>query len=145
MYNTTIPAWYDIATLPHLRTIPDIDPEGMIESTQQMNAVIRAEQLELVQSRTAEYQSRDRSVEEQAYSYVAGTRTAEEKALTKAERKFVAKSIILAGFSQGSIITQLASLTSEVEVAGIVVMSGYLPEMLTANNSSRAIFEVRLP
>lgn len=46
---------------------------------------------------------------------------------TEEERKWASKRIVLAGFSQGSVVTLLAALTGEYALGGVAVFSGFLP------------------
>jgi len=46
---------------------------------------------------------------------------------TEEERKWASKRIVLAGFSQGSVVAMLAALTGESTLGGVAVFSGFLP------------------
>ncbi|KAL8283697.1 hypothetical protein RQP46_005492 [Phenoliferia psychrophenolica] len=46
---------------------------------------------------------------------------------TKAEREWASSRIVLAGFSQGAVMALYTALTLEDRLAGVVVLSGFLP------------------
>lgn len=46
---------------------------------------------------------------------------------TKRERAWASSRILLAGFSQGSVISLLTALTARDELAGVAVLSGFMP------------------
>jgi lysophospholipase I len=48
--------------------------------------------------------------------------------------------VVVGGFSQGSIISLLCGLTSERKLAGVGVLSGYLPCFRTIGSVSNHIF-----
>jgi predicted esterase len=57
----------------------------------------------------------------------ASARTITDLLADEVDAGIPADRVVLMGFSQGSVVSCLAGLTSERKVAGIAVLSGYLP------------------
>lgn len=124
--NKLVPAWFDMTQFPHRLTSPE-DERGLYSSAQQINAIIRTERTRLIASFRARNTPLDVTVRPRSYSYrndnALGLATDE----TDEERAWASRRIILAGFSQGSVMSLLTGLTAQDTLAGIAVISGWLP------------------
>ncbi|GAA5974031.1 hypothetical protein JCM11641_008223 [Rhodosporidiobolus odoratus] len=125
------PAWFDIDRFPYDPN--DRDDEGLFSSVRGINRVIAEERALLIRNLRrrgggAALSSGPRVGE--GYSTDIGPDGEDGHAVefgTSEERTWASKRIVLAGFSQGSVVTLLAGLTHPEQLAGLVVFSGFLP------------------
>ncbi|KAM0753329.1 alpha/beta-hydrolase [Meredithblackwellia eburnea MCA 4105] len=124
--NDTVPSWFDMKAFPY-DNAQDEDPDRLYESARMLNAVLVAERSELIKS-LRERGGMD-SLPERERVYVGqDVDDVPDGALgNKAEREWASSRIVLAGFSQGSVMTLLTGLTFKDRLAGLVVLSGFMP------------------
>lgn len=113
------------------------DEQGLYLSTQLINAVIRTERTELLRRAHNRNETGDVMAPAQFSYTVEREHEADKMRETKEERAFASARIFLVGFSQGGILSLMTGLTSEHALAGIGVISGFLP-------LHKKIFAVRL-
>jgi len=123
------PAWYDIASFPDICE-PKEDAEAMFASARYLNAVIRRERAHLAREYRAQFGDASKAnstAEAQPTSNIEADADNSTLHQSEAERKWVSERLVLGGFSQGSVMSLLTGLTAPDQLAGLVVMSGYLP------------------
>lgn len=66
---------------------------------------------------------------DQAYTYMVEPLSPEleHAGETAEEQAWASKRIVLAGFSQGAVLSLVTGLTAENDLAGLVILSGYMP------------------
>lgn len=129
-------AWFDMLGFPYDNAL-DEDPVNLYSSARLINTVISMELDELV--RTLRRRGGFAALPEALRPTIAkGEEVEEEGELgTKAERQWAASRMVLAGFSQGSVMTLLTGLTAKERLAGLIVMSGFMPLRSTMASVSR--------
>lgn len=129
-------AWFDQYSLSNFSSMPEDEP-GMFHSVQLVNSAIRIEQSKLI----AQLRQRGGINPMDGGQMASGGRNL-NGVVTMEEKEWANRRIILAGFGQGATLALLAGLTSEMELGGIVVLSGYLP--LQGRISSVSLLELLL-
>ena len=127
-HGEVTPAWFDMQAFPYDNT-QDEDPVHLYESARLINSIIIAERTELIRALRARGGMQSLRLKEiNSQSHWMDTGDVQDGALgTSAERDWASNRIVLAGFSQGSVITLLTGLTARHRLAGLVVLSGFMP------------------
>ncbi|GAA6053489.1 hypothetical protein JCM3770_000292 [Rhodotorula araucariae] len=114
-------AWYNIDQFPYDYE-RDQDVEDMYATARRINRVIVDERARLIRNlrRRGGGAGHGEANPEEA---VGGL----DEFGTKAEREWASRRIVLAGFSQGAVMTLLVGLTHPERLGALVVFSGYLP------------------
>jgi len=117
----------------------DEDPVNLYSSARLINTVISMELDELV--RTLRRKGGFAALPEGQRPAIAKGEELEEEGEfgTKAERKWAASRMVLSGFSQGSVMTLLTGLTAKERLAGLIVMSGFMPLRSTMASVSHLV------
>ena len=120
-------AWFDLFSIPDVFTHAE-DEGGIYDSARLVNSVIRTERSKLIK------QLRQRgginvADSAQAYAYMNEPLSSEvEHAVETAEEQAWASTrIVLSGFSQGAVLSLVTGLTAENHLAGLILLSGYMP------------------
>ncbi|GAA6010324.1 hypothetical protein JCM10207_005174 [Rhodosporidiobolus poonsookiae] len=133
MQGNVHPAWFDIDAFPY--DPADRDYDQLFSSVRAINRVISEERALLIRNlrrrgggSTGPLSSGPNPGEGYATSLGPDGQDGEMDAFgTPEERAWASKRIVLAGFSQGSVVSMLAGLTNPEHLAGVVVFSGFLP------------------
>ncbi|GAA5940324.1 uncharacterized protein JCM15063_002600 [Sporobolomyces koalae] len=137
------PSWFDL-TLPYAPTSAGGRLPHLFSSVRLLNQIIRAERALLILRRREALEGKHWKSEgpsgKTGYHVSRGPRadgraeSAEpiepgelETFGTDEERRWASKRIVVAGFSQGSVVSLLAALTAEYPLGGVAVFSGFLP------------------
>ncbi|KAK4058147.1 hypothetical protein OIO90_000886 [Microbotryomycetes sp. JL221] len=127
--------WFDMRKWPYDITT-DQDTEGMFSSARLVNAVIEMEIDELVRSlrKRGGLSAEQRAASRQFAQSEAGQtlqfeidKEGLEMFGTLEERIWAASKLVLAGFSQGSVMSLLSGLTSKYRLGGLVLISSFMP------------------
>ncbi|GAA5831343.1 hypothetical protein JCM11251_003990 [Rhodosporidiobolus azoricus] len=134
-FSNSHPAWFDIDSFPY-NPYTDRDPDGLFSSVRALNRVIAEERALLIRHlrRRGGGVSPGSDVD-QGYAVSVGPERKEgdpawsegEGFGTWEEREWASKRIIVAGFSQGSVVGLLSALTYPERLGGVVMFSGFLP------------------
>ncbi|BGP13013.1 hypothetical protein JCM10213v2_000930 [Rhodosporidiobolus nylandii] len=125
------PAWFDIDGFPYVPS--DRDDANLFSSVRSINRIIAEERALLIRNLRrrgggAALSPGPRVGEGYPASLgPEGLDGYDEGFGTPEERAWASKRIVLAGFSQGAVVTLLAGLTHPYQLAGLVVFSGLLP------------------
>lgn len=103
----------------------DEDVPNLFFSARQINDVIRVERSVLIEGlrRRGGMESLPLSEQIQGSDEVV----TDGDVGTLAEREWATSRIVLSGFSQGGVMTLLTGLTTENRLAGLVIISGFMP------------------
>ncbi|KAK4054745.1 hypothetical protein OIV83_000669 [Microbotryomycetes sp. JL201] len=126
------PAWFDMRAWPYdIET--DQDTESMYASTRALNAVIESEIDQLVKRlhERGGLSTIERIQARETLSTIdTGLSELDEESLglgSTEERAWAASRMVVAGFSQGSVMSLLAGVTNRNRLGGIVLISSFLP------------------
>ncbi|GAA6040747.1 hypothetical protein JCM8097_003277 [Rhodosporidiobolus ruineniae] len=131
--NKEVPAWFDIRHFPYDPN--DRDYDNLFASVRAINRVIAEERALLIRNLRRRgggaalgVSSGPKVGEGYATSLGPdGEDGADEHFGTKEEREWASKRIVLAGFSEGAVVTLLAGLTHRERLGGLVAFSAFLP------------------
>lgn len=129
-------AWFDMLGFPYDNAL-DEDPVNLYSSARLINTVIDMELDELVRTLRRRGGFAALPMAERPIITKADELEVEGALGTKAERKWAASRMVLSGFSQGSVMTLLTGLTAKERLAGLIVMSGFMPLRSTLASVSR--------
>lgn len=138
-------AWFDMLGFPYDNAV-DEDPVNLYSSARLINTVLTMERDELVRNLRRRGGIASLPEEERARFEMgkAGEQEEEGEFGTVAEKKWASGRIVLSGFSQGSVMTLLTGLTTRHRLAGLVVMSGFMPLRSTLKSVSASRLALRL-
>ncbi|GAA5890330.1 hypothetical protein JCM8208_002781 [Rhodotorula glutinis] len=122
VFDANETAWFNMDAFPY-EYDRDQDRDGMLETARRINCVIVHERARLIRARWR--QARGEGVSA-ALEEDEG-REDDEEVGTRAEREWGSRRIILAGFSQGAVMSLLVGLTHQERLGGVIVFSGFLP------------------
>lgn len=104
----------------------DEDVPNLYLSVRQLNTVIRSEQKLLIDNLRAQGGMKSLPLSEQVHGALQNDKQDGEVG-TNAEIEWASSKIVLAGFSQGSVMALLTGLTTKERLAGLIILSGFLP------------------
>ncbi|GAA5854583.1 hypothetical protein JCM9279_005698 [Rhodotorula babjevae] len=114
--------WFNIDAFPY-EYDRDQDRGGMFETARRINSAIVHERARLIRAR----RRRERRGGAGAAGEDEPAHEDDGEVGTRSERAWASRRILLAGFSQGGVISLLVGLTHPERLGGVVVFSGFLP------------------
>ncbi|ORY62837.1 Phospholipase/Carboxylesterase-domain-containing protein [Leucosporidium creatinivorum] len=119
-------AWFDMLGFPYDNAL-DEDPVNLYSSARLINTVVDMERDELIRNLRRRGGFAGLPEAQRPTVTKADEVEVEGEFGTKAERMWASSRMVLAGFSQGSVMTLLTGLTAKERLAGLIVMSGFMP------------------
>ncbi|KAK4705889.1 hypothetical protein P7C70_g317, partial [Phenoliferia sp. Uapishka_3] len=124
--NESRPAWFDMHAFPYVNA-KDEDPIHLYSSARLINSIIVAERSVLILNLRSRGGISSLPERERPVTKAGLFEVHDGEIGTPAEREWASSRIVLAGFSQGGVMALLTGLTARDRLAGVVVLSGYMP------------------
>lgn len=123
--NASVSGWFNMKAFPYVNA-KDEHPEDLYDSARHINSVIVEERSVLIRGLRARGGMNSLPEKDRIDSH--GEEDVPDGSIgTRAERQWASSRIVLGGFSQGSVMTLLTGLTCRDRLAGLIVLSGFMP------------------
>ncbi|KPV78605.1 uncharacterized protein RHOBADRAFT_51053 [Rhodotorula graminis WP1] len=126
VFDANETAWFNIDAFPY-EYDRDQDRDGMFATVRRINRAVVRERARLIRARRRQARGDGASSAANEEDERREGHEDDEEVGTRAEREWGSRRIILAGFSQGAVMSLLVGLTHPERLGGVIVFSGFLP------------------